>query len=115
MSKAVISATQSFNFISDKIAADKSISHRCAMFATLADGESVIRNFLRAEDTLNSLEIVKKLGATVVDDGEVIKITSHGIKESEDILDCGNAGTGMRLFCGLLASADGHFVLTGDE
>ena len=115
MSKVVISATQSFNFISDKIAADKSISHRCAMFATLADGESVIRNFLRAEDTLNSLEIVKKLGATVVDNGEVIKITSHGIKESEDILDCGNAGTGMRLFCGLLASADGHFVLTGDE
>ncbi len=115
MSKVSIRASGSFDFVSDKIASDKSISHRCAMFATLADGESVVRNFLRAEDTLNTLEIVKKLGATVVDDGEVIKITSQGIQESEEILDCGNAGTGIRLFCGLLASANGHFVLTGDE
>ncbi len=115
MSRVKISKSSSFDFVSDKIASDKSISHRCAMFACLADGESVVRNFLRAEDTLNTLNIVKKLGAQVVDDGEVIKITSHGIQESEDILDCGNAGTGMRLFCGLLASADGHFILTGDE
>ena len=115
MSKVNISPSGSFDFVSDKIASDKSISHRCAMFATLADGESVVRNFLRAEDTLNTLEIVKKLGAHVIDDGEVIKITSQGIKESEEVLDCGNAGTGMRLFCGLLASANGHFILTGDE
>ena len=115
MSRVKISKSSSFDFVSDKIASDKSISHRCAMFACLADGESAVRNFLRAEDTLNTLNIVKKLGAQVVDDGEVIKITSHGIQESEDILDCGNAGTGMRLFCGLLASADGHFILTGDE
>jgi 3-phosphoshikimate 1-carboxyvinyltransferase len=115
MSKVSISSSGSFNFVSDKIASDKSISHRCAMFATLADGESVVRNFLRAEDTLNTLEIVKKLGAHVVDDGVLIKITSQGIQESEEVLDCGNAGTGIRLFCGLLASAKGHFVLTGDE
>ena len=85
------------------------------MFAMLADGESEIRNFLRAEDTLNSLEIVKNLGAKVSDDGEVIKISSNGIKEPFEILDCGNSGTGMRLFCGLLSSANGHFVLTGDK
>jgi len=115
MSKVNINPSGSFDFVSDKIASDKSISHRCAMFATLADGESIVRNFLRAEDTLNTLEIVKKLGSQVVDDGEVIKITSQGIQESEEILDCGNAGTGMRLFCGLLASANGHFILTGDE
>ena len=104
-----------FDFKTDKIASDKSISHRSVMFALLADGESKIRNFLRAEDTLNSLEIVKNLGANVQDDGELIVISSSGIKESEHILDCGNSGTGMRVFCGLLSSAEGHFILSGDE
>jgi 3-phosphoshikimate 1-carboxyvinyltransferase len=114
MNKVIVKAAERFDFVSDKIASDKSISHRSAMFATLADGESVIRNFLRAEDTLNTLAIVKELGSEVVDDGEVIRITSKGIKESAEVLDCGNSGTGMRLFCGLLASADGHFILSGD-
>ncbi len=103
-----------FHFSTDAIAADKSISHRCAMFSMLAEGESVVENFLRAEDTMNSLRIVEKLGAKIVDDGKVIRISSEGIVESDDILDCGNSGTGMRLFCGLLASAEGHFILTGD-
>jgi 3-phosphoshikimate 1-carboxyvinyltransferase len=85
------------------------------MFAMLAEGVSEIENFLRAEDTLNSLEIVKNLGAKVEDDGKIIKISSDGIKEPFEILDCGNSGTGMRLFCGLLSSAEGHFVLTGDK
>ncbi len=104
-----------FSLAIAEIAPDKSISHRSAMFAMLADGTSEIENFLRAEDTLNTLNIVKNLGAHIVDDGVTIKISSEGIKESSEILDCGNSGTGMRLFCGLLSSAEGHFVLTGDE
>ncbi len=115
MSRVEVSKAQSFSLRIDTIAPDKSISHRSAMFAMLADGTSEIRNFLRAEDTLNSLEIVKNLGAKVEDDGEVIKISSDGIKEPFEILDCGNSGTGMRLFCGLLSSANGHFILTGDK
>ena len=98
-----------------EIAPDKSISHRSVMFSMLASGTSEITNFLRAEDTLNSLEIVRKLGAKITDDGVTIKISSDGIKESSDVLDCGNSGTGMRLFCGLLSSAEGHFILNGDE
>lgn len=115
MSKAVVHKVESFNFKSGSIGSDKSISHRAAMFAMLSDGESVIENFLRAEDTINTLEIVKHLGAEVFDNGEIIRIKSSGIKEPSEILDCGNSGTGMRLFCGLLSSADGHFVLTGDR
>lgn len=115
MKNVKVYPSKEFAFTTDKIASDKSISHRSVMFAMLADGESTVTNFLRAEDTLNSLEIVKNLGAKVVDDGDVIKISSSGIKESENILDCGNSGTGIRLFCGLLSSAEGHFVLTGDE
>jgi len=111
----IYSITEGFSLQCDAIAPDKSISHRSAMFSLLAKGESVVENFLRAEDTLNTLQIVKDLGADVKDDGKVIRISSQGIQEPFDILDCGNSGTGMRLFCGLLASAKGHFVLTGDE
>jgi len=115
MSEVIVSSCEGFSLKISEIAPDKSISHRSVMFAMLAEGTSEIRNFLRAEDTLNSLAIVKNLGAKVYDDGEVIKISSEGIKESSEILDCGNSGTGIRLFCGLLSSAQGHFVLTGDE
>jgi len=115
MMKAKVHPAASFSFKSDSVAPDKSISHRCAMFAVLAEGESRIENFLRAEDTLNTLKIVGHLGAEIHDDGSIITIRSNGIKETSEILDCGNSGTGMRLFCGLLSSAEGHFVLTGDE
>ncbi|ADR33548.1 3-phosphoshikimate 1-carboxyvinyltransferase [Sulfuricurvum kujiense DSM 16994] len=115
MISAKVTPAYPFEFKSDAIAPDKSISHRCAMFAVLAEGESRVENFLRAEDTLNTLKIVGHLGAQIHDDGEVITIRSNGIQETSEILDCGNSGTGMRLFCGLLSSAEGHFVLTGDE
>ncbi len=115
MKSVVVSPAKKFSVKIANIASDKSISHRSVMFAMLADGVSEIENFLRAEDTLNSLEIVKNLGAKVEDDGKIIKISSSGIKEPFEILDCGNSGTGIRLFCGLLSSADGHFVLTGDK
>jgi len=115
MSQVTVTPAKSFSLNISEIAPDKSISHRSAMFAMLAKGTSEITNFLRAEDTMNSLEIVKNLGAKVEDDGKVITISSDGIQESSEILDCGNSGTGMRLFCGLLSSANGHFVLTGDR
>ena len=115
MSAVVVTPCKDFSLCISEIAPDKSISHRSVMFSMLANGTSEITNFLRAEDTLNSLEIVKNLGATVEDDGKTIKISSDGIKESFEVLDCGNSGTGMRLFCGLLSSANGHFVLTGDK
>ncbi len=115
MRSVKINKTDSFTLITSQIASDKSISHRSAMFALLAKGKSTINDFLRAEDTLNTLAIVKELGATVTDTGSTITVTSNGIQEPSSVLDCGNSGTGMRLFCGLLASADGHFVLTGDR
>ena len=49
----------------DLVSTDKSISHRCAIFSLLSDGVSVISDYLEAEDTLNSLEIAKKLGAKI--------------------------------------------------
>ena len=97
MSKVKINPAEQFSLSISSIAPDKSISHRSVMFAMLASGTSEITNFLRAEDTLNSLEIVKNLGAKVEEKNGTIFISSNGIEEPFEILDCGNSGTGMRL------------------
>lgn len=108
--------TNPFEITIDTIASDKSISHRCAMFSIFSDKTSKIKNFLTAEDTLNSLSIVEQLGANVKREGSNVEITPSGkITEPANILDCGNAGTGMRLFCGLLSSWEGSYILTGDK
>ncbi len=96
--------------------ADKSISHRCAIFSLLSEGENKIKNYLKAEDTLNSLEIAKKLGAEVREENnEIIIKAPEKIKEPDDVLYCGNSGTTIRIYMGLLASNEGFYVLTGDE
>ncbi|MEA2050934.1 MAG: 3-phosphoshikimate 1-carboxyvinyltransferase [Campylobacterota bacterium] len=107
---------KSFDITINNIASDKSISHRCAMFSLLSDKPSIIKNYLRGEDTMDSLKIAQKLGAKVEDDGDTITIIPpHKLCEPDDVLDCGNAGTGMRLYAGLLAGIEGSFVLTGDK
>ena len=100
------------------IPADKSISHRCAIFALLAKKPSEIGNFLCAKDTLSTLNIAKELGLEVraKDSKTMLFIPpKEGIKEPRGVLDCGNAGTAMRLYTGLLAGVRGHFVLSGDK
>lgn len=105
-----------FDIEIDSIASDKSISHRCAMFSLFSNETSYIKNYLTAEDTLNTLSIVEQLGAKITRDGSSVEITpTDKLTEPKDILDCGNSGTAMRLFCGLLASIDGAFTLTGDK
>ncbi len=109
-------AKRDFTLICNDIAPDKSISHRCAMFSLLSDQKSTIHNFLQGEDTLNSLNIAAQLGATVVRKGGDVEITPPAkLQEPNDVLDCGNAGTGMRLYAGLLAGIEGLFVLSGDK
>ena len=107
---------KSFNLECTNIAPDKSISHRCAMFSLLSDKPSKIQNFLLGEDTLASLSIAEQLGATITREGGNVEITPpFQLAEPADILDCGNAGTGMRLYAGLLAGIEGSFILTGDK
>ena len=117
MIKATIAkANGAFELVCSEIAPDKSISHRCAMFSLLSDKPSTIKNFLLGEDTLASLSIAEQLGATVKRDGGDVKIVPpKKLTEPSDILDCGNAGTGMRLYAGLLSGIKGHFILTGDK
>jgi len=105
-----------FSLECNEIAPDKSISHRCAILSLLSNQPSKIRNFLLGEDTLASLSITEQLGAEVRRDGGDIEIIPPSeLREPEDILDCGNAGTAMRLYTGLLAGVNGLFILTGDK
>lgn len=111
----VVDSSKSFELKIDNIASDKSISHRCAIFSLLCEEMCTIENFLEAEDTLNSLKIAQLLGAKVDKDNNIYKITPpKSIVEPSLILDCGNAGTAMRLYIGLLSSQNGFFVLSGD-
>jgi 3-phosphoshikimate 1-carboxyvinyltransferase len=108
--------SKAFTLECSTIAPDKSISHRCAMFSLLSNETSHIKNFLLGEDTLSSLSIAKQLGAIIVRNGGDVTITPPTkLTEPDDILDCGNAGTGMRLYAGLLSGIEGSFVLTGDK
>ena len=115
MSSVEIKRVKPFDLTIDSIAPDKSISHRCAIFSLLSDKPSFIKNYLLAEDTLNTLNIVSKLGADIKRDGSNITIIPKELIEPDDVLDCGNSGTAMRLFCGFLAGVDGFFVLSGDK
>ncbi len=117
MRKATVTKVKGdFELVCSDIAPDKSISHRCAMFSLLSDQSSTIKNFLLGEDTLGSLSIAEQLGATVKKEGGSVEITPpKKLTEPFDILDCGNAGTGMRLYAGLLSGIKGHFILTGDK
>lgn len=111
-------ATLNEPIISDlsAVAPDKSLSHRAAIFSLLSDKKSVIENFLKAKDTLMSLEILRILGAKVECEENCVQITPpKQILEPNCVLECGNSGTTMRIFLGFLASCEGFFVLSGDK
>jgi len=97
---------------------DKSISHRAVMFGSLAQGTTSVTGFLRGEDTISTLNAFRAMGVRVEDDGERLLITGRGLfglQEPDDVLDCGNSGTSMRLMAGLLAGQRFFSVLTGDR
>ncbi|HMK50041.1 MAG TPA: 3-phosphoshikimate 1-carboxyvinyltransferase, partial [Thermodesulfovibrionales bacterium] len=97
---------------------DKSISHRSIIFSSLSEGKSVIRNFLRAEDPMSTLNAFRSLGIDIDDSGDDIVITGKGIDgliEPGDVIDCGNSGTTIRLLAGVLAGNPFFSVLTGDS
>ena len=95
---------------------DKSITHRGLMLGAITDGETRVRDWLRAADTESTLNAVRALGASAEEDGADVVIEGVGIRGFQSAeIDCGNAGTLARLLPGLLAFQDGAFELTGDE
>jgi len=99
---------------------DKSISHRAIILAALANGRSIIRNFLQAEDPLRTLQAFRQMGVEIEEKTPEREIIIHGkgldgLKEPADIIDCGNSGTTMRLLSGVLAGQSFTSTLTGDK
>jgi 3-phosphoshikimate 1-carboxyvinyltransferase len=102
---------------------DKSISHRAVMLAGLAQGNSGIRGWLPAGDTIATLEIMQALGVEIIID----KLSQRawdltidgrglfGLRRPESALDCRNAGTCMRLLAGVMAGQAFPAVLDGSE
>lgn len=101
------------------IPGDKSVSHRSVMFAALADGTSHIEGFLEGEDTRATARIFSQLGVRIETPSPSQRIVHgvgiDGLKAPQAPLDCGNAGTGMRLLAGLLAGQAFDCTLIGDE
>ena len=96
---------------------DKSISHRYAMLAGLAEGTSELRNFSAAADCHSTLGCMSALGADVKVEKDLVRVTGHGprgLKSSWRALDAGNSGTTMRLLTGILAGQEFTTKLTGD-
>jgi len=99
-----------------RVPGDKSVTHRGLMLGTLAGGESTLYYPLKAGDTLSTASVMRALGAEITEQGEHFHIKGVGLKlrEPQDILDCGNAGTLIRLVSGLLSGQEIFSVLTGD-
>src|SRR5438034_6310544 len=97
---------------------DKSISHRYAMLAALAEGTSELRHFSAAADCHSTLRCMSALGAEIKTDKDTVRVTgrgAHGLKGSWRALDAGNSGTTMRLLAGILAGQNFSSKLTGDD
>ena len=100
-----------------RVPGDKSVTHRGLMLLALAEGEGRLFYPLKAGDTLSTARALMALGAEIEEEGPHFLVRGRGLrlKEPEDVLDCGNAGTLMRLLLGILAGQEGLFaVLTGD-
>jgi len=96
-----------------RVPGDKSISHRAFLLGALAGGPVTVRGAARSADVLATVAAVRALGARVDEDGETARVQGP-LHEPDDVLDCGNAGTALRLLAGVCAGLDGMSVLTGD-
>lgn len=101
-----------------RLPGDKSISHRYAMLAALAEGRSALDNYSTGADCASTLDCLRALGvgwsrtgARVVIDG----VGQEGLRAPAAPLDAGNSGTTMRLLAGILAGQDFAAELRGDE
>ena len=99
-----------------RVPGDKSISHRAALIGALARGDTVIHDFLRADDCLHTVSCLRALGVGIEDEGSRLIVRGMGPRWRAPMtpLDAGNSGTTMRLLAGILAGQPFQTELTGD-
>jgi 3-phosphoshikimate 1-carboxyvinyltransferase len=99
---------------------DKSISHRAVLIGSISQGETVVRGFGSSADTLSTVRAMRALGVDIQEDAsDLLRIRGaglRGLRGPDGPIDCGNAGTLVRLLAGILAGqAWQQFELVGDE
>lgn len=100
------------------IPGDKSISHRCIMFGSIAKGQTEIHNFLNGADCLATIHCFQQLGIQIEQHKKCITVHGKGLlglSAPEEILDVGNSGTTTRLIAGILAGQFFDCKLSGDD
>ncbi len=101
-----------------RVPGDKSISHRALILGALSVGETHITGLLEGEDVLGTAAAMRAFGADVTRLGEgewrVNGVGVGGFAEPENVIDCGNAGTGVRLIMGTMATSPITATFTGD-
>ena len=102
-----------------RVPGDKSVSHRAIMLGAIAEGETRVEGFLEGEDTRATAAAFAAMDVSIAAPAEgerrVQGVGLHGLQAPSGPIDCGNAGTGMRLLAGLLAAQRFDSVLVGDE
>ncbi|MEQ9260495.1 MAG: 3-phosphoshikimate 1-carboxyvinyltransferase [Roseovarius sp.] len=97
---------------------DKSISHRSLILGAMAVGETVVTGLLEGEDVLDTAKAMRAFGAEVMRDADgvwhVHGVGVGGFAEPEQVIDCGNSGTGVRLIMGAMATSPITATFTGD-
>ena len=99
------------------IPGDKSISHRAVMLGSLAQGTTLVTNFLQGADCLSTIDCFSRMGIAIENTPGQILIHGkglHGLRKPDGILDAGNSGTTTRLISGILAAQPFETTLTGD-
>src|SRR5271163_611578 len=117
MAKKTISPGGSVSGVVE-LSGDKSISHRYAILAALAEGTSEIRNYSPAADCASTLECVRRLGIAVDAKGEHVRIAGKGLdglKAPRRTIDAENSGSTIRMMSGVLAGQSFTATLTGDS
>jgi len=96
---------------------DKSISHRSVMFSAMADGKSVVKNYLNSEDVNSTIDCFRKLGCKIEQTETELSIEGRGFggfTKPNTNLDAGNSGTTTRLISGILAAQKFDTTIVGD-
>lgn len=97
---------------------DKSISHRAIMFSSIAKGNTLIKGFLKAEDTMSTVKCFENMGVEILFEKEDVLVKGvgkYGLNAPSQILNVGNSGTTMRLISGILAGQKFESTLDGDN
>ncbi|MEM7091148.1 MAG: 3-phosphoshikimate 1-carboxyvinyltransferase, partial [Pseudomonadota bacterium] len=101
-----------------EVPGDKSISHRSLILGAMAVGETRISGLLEGEDVLDTARAMRAFGAEVTDLGggewSVYGVGVGGFAEPDQVIDCGNSGTGVRLIIGAMATSPITATFTGD-